>query len=149
MTSTCGVAVHVVHLASALALARECQPGWDEPLGAGVANRVITGRSETVPRSGASRLDDKMADRDLERGMNVFSQSLTASPRPTGRNLVQQKRGPLPAVTGDGVSLGKQIELADPINTFGAELANRSARRPTMAPSPSDHRVPVVMDLSS
>ena len=49
----------------------------------------------------------------MVRGVNVLANAVKATLGPKGRNVVLQKSFGAPTITKDGVSVAKEIELAD------------------------------------
>jgi chaperonin GroEL len=46
---------------------------------------------------------------------------------PSGRNVIYERKGGSPQATKDGVTVSKEIELADPFENVGAKMANAAA----------------------
>src|SRR5216117_3115190 len=69
------------------------------------------------------------ARRGLERGMNVLADTVRVTLGPKGRNVVLGTMWAAPTITNDGVSIAKQIELADPYEKLGAELVKEVAKK--------------------
>ena len=65
---------------------------------------------------------DSAARRGLEEGMNILADAVKVTLGPKGRNVVLEKSWGAPTITNDGVSIAKEIELADPLQKIGAEL---------------------------
>src|ERR687892_589845 len=66
---------------------------------------------------------EEEARRALERGMNQLADAVKVTLGPKGRNVVLEKKWGAPTITNDGVSIAKEIELEDPYEKIGAELA--------------------------
>jgi len=65
----------------------------------------------------------------LEHGVNALADAVRVTLGPKGRNVVvQQKFGP-PLVTNDGVTIAKEIELANPYENLGAQLVKEVATK--------------------
>jgi chaperonin GroEL len=65
----------------------------------------------------------------LEHGVNALADVVKVTLGPKGRNVVvQQKFGP-PLVTNDGVTIAKEIELANPYENLGAQLVKEVATK--------------------
>ena len=62
------------------------------------------------------------ARRSLERGVNAVANAVKVTLGPKGRNVVLEKKFGSPTITKDGVTVAKEIELADPIENIGAKL---------------------------
>lgn len=72
---------------------------------------------------------DSEARRALESGMNQLADAVRITLGPKGRNVVLDKKWGAPTITNDGVSIAKDIELADPIERIGAELVKEVAKK--------------------
>jgi len=72
---------------------------------------------------------DSEARRSLEAGMNQLADAVRVSLGPKGRNVVLDKKWGAPTITNDGVSIAKDIELADPYEAIGAELVKEVAKK--------------------
>jgi chaperonin GroEL len=56
------------------------------------------------------------------RGVNILAQAVKVTLGPKGRNVVLEKSFGAPTVTKDGVSVAKEIELADKFENMGAQM---------------------------
>ncbi|HYN36158.1 MAG TPA: chaperonin GroEL [Actinomycetota bacterium] len=72
---------------------------------------------------------DEEARRALERGMNQLADAVKVTLGPKGRNVVLEKKWGAPTITNDGVSIAKEIELEDPLESVGAELVKEVAKK--------------------
>ncbi|MEO1057149.1 MAG: chaperonin GroEL, partial [Actinomycetota bacterium] len=72
---------------------------------------------------------DSDARRALEAGMNQLADAVRVTLGPKGRNVVLDKKWGAPTITNDGVSIAKDIELADPYEKIGAELVKEVAKK--------------------
>ncbi len=54
----------------------------------------------------------------MVRGVNVLANAVKATLGPKGRNVVLEKSFGAPTITKDGVSVAKEIELADRSRTW-------------------------------
>ncbi|MEM9514579.1 MAG: chaperonin GroEL [Actinomycetota bacterium] len=72
---------------------------------------------------------DSEARRALEAGMNQLADAVRVTLGPKGRNVVLDKKWGAPTITNDGVSIAKDIELADPYEKIGAELVKEVAKK--------------------
>ena len=72
---------------------------------------------------------DEQARRALEAGMNQLADAVRVTLGPKGRNVVLDKKWGAPTITNDGVSIAKEIELADPYEKIGAELVKEVAKK--------------------
>ena len=62
------------------------------------------------------------ARKALENGVNVIADTVKITLGPKGRNVVLDKKYGAPLITNDGVTIAKEIELADPFENMGAQL---------------------------
>lgn len=62
------------------------------------------------------------ARRSLERGVNAVANAVKITLGPKGRNVVLEKKFGSPTITKDGVTVAKEIELADHLENIGAKL---------------------------
>jgi chaperonin GroEL len=62
------------------------------------------------------------ARRALERGVNAVANAVKVTLGPKGRNVVLEKKFGSPTITKDGVTVAKDIELADNLENIGAKL---------------------------
>lgn len=62
------------------------------------------------------------ARKALERGVNVLADTVKITLGPKGRNVVLDKKFSTPLITNDGVTIAKEIDLADPFENMGAQL---------------------------
>ncbi len=58
----------------------------------------------------------------LERGVNQLADTVKITMGPKGRNVVLDKKFGTPLITNDGVTIAKEIELADPFENMGAQI---------------------------
>ena len=72
---------------------------------------------------------DSEARKGLEKGMNTLADAVKVTLGPKGRNVVLEKSWGAPTITNDGVSIAKEIELADPFEKIGAELVKEVAKK--------------------
>src|SRR5207248_9645964 len=72
---------------------------------------------------------DEEARRSLKAGVDALADALKVTLGPRGRNVVLDKKFGPPAVVNDGVSIAKEIELKDPFENMGAQLAKEIATR--------------------
>src|SRR5438874_8665234 len=67
-------------------------------------------------------LFNEAARRAIKRGVDIVAEAVKAPIRPRGRNVAIDKKFGAPAVTPDGVTVAKEIELKDPFENMGARL---------------------------
>ncbi|MEJ2577868.1 MAG: chaperonin GroEL [Kineosporiaceae bacterium] len=72
---------------------------------------------------------DDSARRSLERGVNALADVVKVTLGPKGRNVVIDKSWGAPTITNDGVTIAKEVELDDPYENLGAQLAKEVATR--------------------
>ena len=65
----------------------------------------------------------------MVRGVNVLANAVKATLGPKGRNVVLQKSYGAPTITKDGVSVAKEIELADAFENMGAQMVKEVASK--------------------
>lgn len=65
----------------------------------------------------------------LYEGVKQLSDAVKVTMGPRGRNVLLQKSFGAPSITKDGVSVAKEIELADPIANMGAQLVKEVASK--------------------
>ncbi len=63
------------------------------------------------------------------RGVNVLAQAVAITLGPRGRNVALDKKWGAPTVVHDGVTVAKEIELADPFENMGAQLIKEAASK--------------------
>ncbi|HCG98817.1 MAG: chaperonin GroL [Candidatus Aquicultor primus] len=67
------------------------------------------------------------ARRRLEAGVNKLADTVKVTLGPKGRNVVIDRKFGAPTITHDGVTVAKEIELEDPFENMGAQLAKEIA----------------------
>ena len=72
---------------------------------------------------------DEGARRSLERGVNTLADTVKVTLGPKGRNVVIDKKWGAPTITNDGVTIAREIELEDPYEDLGAQLAKEVATK--------------------
>ena len=63
------------------------------------------------------------------RGVNKLADAVKVTLGPKGRNVVLQKSFGSPSITKDGVTVAKEIELSDPLENMGAQMAREVASK--------------------
>ena len=66
---------------------------------------------------------DEDARRHLERGVDRLADTVKVTLGPRGRNVVIDKKWGAPTITNDGVTVAKEVELENPYENLGAQLA--------------------------
>ena len=74
------------------------------------------------------RFDTDARDRML-RGVNILADAVKVTLGPKGRNVVIDKSFGAPRITKDGVTVAKEIELADKFENMGAQMVKEVASR--------------------
>ncbi|MBB1061704.1 chaperonin GroEL [Marilutibacter spongiae] len=65
----------------------------------------------------------------MVRGVNTLANAVKATLGPKGRNVVLDKSFGAPTITKDGVSVAKEIELADKFENMGAQMVKEVASK--------------------
>ena len=69
------------------------------------------------------------ARRSLERGVDKLADAVRVTIGPRGRNVVIDKKFGAPTITNDGVTIAREIDLEDPYENLGAQLAKNVATK--------------------
>jgi chaperonin GroEL len=69
------------------------------------------------------------ARRALERGVDALADAVKVTLGPKGRNVVIDKKWGAPTITNDGVTIAREVELEDPYENMGAQLAKEVATK--------------------
>jgi chaperonin GroEL len=72
---------------------------------------------------------DEDARRHLERGVDRLANAVKVTLGPRGRNVVIDKKWGAPTITNDGVTVAKEVELENPYENLGAQLAKEVATK--------------------
>ena len=72
---------------------------------------------------------DEEARRALERGVDTLADTVKVTLGPKGRYVVLDKQWGAPTITNDGVTVAKEVELQDPYEDLGAQLAKEVATK--------------------
>jgi chaperonin GroEL len=72
---------------------------------------------------------DEDARRHLERGVDHLADAVKVTLGPRGRNVVIDKKWGAPTITNDGVTVAKEVELENPYENLGAQLAKEVATK--------------------
>jgi chaperonin GroEL len=72
---------------------------------------------------------DEDARRSLEAGVDKLANAVSITLGPKGRNVVLDKKWGAPTITNDGVTIAKEVELEDPWEDLGAQLAKEVATK--------------------
>jgi len=65
----------------------------------------------------------------LKRGVDILANAVKVTLGPKGRHVIIDKKFGSPAVTKDGVTVAKEIELKDPIENMGAQMVKEVASK--------------------
>src|SRR5438128_876413 len=69
------------------------------------------------------------ARRALEAGVDKLADTVAITLGPKGHNVVLDKKWGAPTITNDGVTIAKEVELEDPWENMGAQLAKEVATK--------------------
>jgi chaperonin GroEL len=69
------------------------------------------------------------ARRSLERGVDKLADTVKVTLGPRGRNVVIDKKFGAPTITNDGVTIAREVDLDDPYENLGAQLAKSVATK--------------------
>ncbi|MBB3084871.1 chaperonin GroEL [Geodermatophilus sabuli] len=69
------------------------------------------------------------ARRALERGVDKLADAVKVTLGPRGRNVVLDKKFGAPTITNDGVTIAREVDLEDPYENLGAQLAKNVATK--------------------
>ncbi len=72
---------------------------------------------------------DQKARESLKKGVDTLANAVKVTLGPKGRNVIIDKKFGAPAVTKDGVTVAKEIELKDPVENMGAQLVKEVASK--------------------
>lgn len=72
---------------------------------------------------------DTEAREKLKRGVDTLANAVKVTLGPKGRNVILDKKFGSPAITKDGVTVAKEIELKDSIENMGAQLVKEVASK--------------------
>src|SRR6188474_2696669 len=74
-------------------------------------------------------LFEKDARDKLKAGVDKLANAVKVTLGPRGRNVVIDKKYGAPTITKDGVTVAREIELDDPFENMGAQLAKQVATK--------------------
>ena len=74
-------------------------------------------------------LFDEAARKRLKEGVDALADAVKVTLGPRGRNVVIDKKFGAPSITKDGVTVAREIELEDPFENMGAQLAKQVATK--------------------
>lgn len=65
----------------------------------------------------------------MKKGVDILADAVKVTLGPRGRNVVLDKKFGAPTITKDGVTVAKEIELEDPYENMGAQMAREVASK--------------------
>ena len=65
----------------------------------------------------------------IQKGINQLADAVKVTLGPKGRNVILDKKFGSPTITKDGVTVAKEIELADPLENMGAQMVREVASK--------------------
>ena len=71
----------------------------------------------------------EMAREKLQSGVNQLANTVVSTIGPKGRNVILDREFGSPLITNDGVSIAREIELADPFENMGAKIIKEAATK--------------------
>ncbi len=74
-------------------------------------------------------LFESEAKENLKAGVDALANAVKVTLGPKGKNVILDKKFGAPAITKDGVSVAKEIELEDPVENMGAQLVKEVASK--------------------
>src|SRR6201747_3121955 len=74
-------------------------------------------------------LFDQEARAAMKDGIDALAEAVKITLGPKGRNVVLDKKFGAPTITNDGVTIAKEIELANPYENLGAQLVKEVATK--------------------
>jgi chaperonin GroEL len=90
-------------------------------------------RVSTVTTAAAKRLyfnaDERAALKKMQRGVDKLAHVVGVTLGPKGRNVVLESKYGSPKIVNDGVTVAKEVELADPVENTGARLVRQAAQK--------------------
>ena len=90
-------------------------------------------RVSTVTTAAAKRLyfnaNDGAALKKMQRGVDKLAHVVGVTLGPKGRNVVLESKYGSPKIVNDGVTVAKEVELADPVENTGARLVRQAAQK--------------------
>jgi chaperonin GroEL len=72
---------------------------------------------------------DIEARNKMKKGVDTLANAVKVTLGPKGRNVVLEKKFGAPAITKDGVTVAKEIELEEPIENMGAQMVKEVASK--------------------
>ncbi|MBI4197408.1 MAG: chaperonin GroEL, partial [Deltaproteobacteria bacterium] len=72
---------------------------------------------------------DQKAREAILKGVNALANAVKVTLGPKGRNVILEKSFGSPTITKDGVTVAKEIELADKFENMGAQMVKEVASK--------------------
>ncbi len=72
---------------------------------------------------------EREAKEGLKKGVDTLADAVKVTLGPKGKNVILDKKFGAPAITKDGVSVAKEIELKEPIENMGAQMVKEVASK--------------------
>ena len=66
---------------------------------------------------------------ELKKGVDILADAVKVTLGPKGRNVILDKKFGAPHITKDGVSVAREVELAEPMQNMGAQLVKEVASK--------------------
>ena len=98
----------------------------------GAASRRAAARGRGVAARAAKELHfnkDGGALKQMQRGADKLASVVGVTLGPKGRNVVLESSYGSPKIVNDGVTVAKEVELADPVENIGARLVRQAAAK--------------------
>src|SRR5215211_2987386 len=71
----------------------------------------------------------EQARQQIKAGVDTLANAVKTTLGPKGRNVALDRKYGAPTVTHDGVTVAKEIELADPFENMGAQMLKEAATK--------------------
>ena len=84
----------------------------------------------------------------LKKGVDALANAVKVTLGPKGRNVIIEKKFGAPHITKDGVTVAKEIELADAYQNTGAQLVKKLLLRQVTMPVTVQLLQPFLLRLS-
>src|SRR5438270_8210532 len=65
----------------------------------------------------------------MKKGMDALAEAVKVTLGPKGRNVVLDKKFGAPTITNDGVTIARDIDLAEPFENMGAQMLKQAATK--------------------
>lgn len=74
-------------------------------------------------------IKDEEAKRALKKGVDILADTVRITLGPKGRNVILEKKYGLPVITNDGVTIAREIEVKEPQENTGVQVAKEIATK--------------------